>query len=538
MEMNLNSLQPIAESWSQSLTDLFKSDPGRAKRYIVEACGIRFDYSKHWINDNLKNHLISILIQCEFHKKRASFFSGELINHTEHLAALHPALRAGESDQYTCHGKSITQTILQARRRTYEFSEGVRQGRLRGFTKKRFTDVLNIGIGGSEIGPLLVSEALAPWIDGLRPHYISNLDGSDFQDTVGCLDPEKTLIVVVSKTFSTQETIHNATKAKMWLKKHLSSQAIPNHFVAVSADIQRAQKFGLDPDRIFEFWDWVGGRFSVWSSVGLSVMLAIGPERFNEFLQGANAMDQHFVKAPAGQNIPVIMAVLGILYRNGFGLQTHSVVPYDQRLAKLPAYLQQLEMESNGKYRNTRGERITYDTCPVIWGQSGTNAQHSFFQLLHQGTITSPTDFLLAAKAIDTDEKSHKLLSANCLSQIEVLSFGLDQDSIISNLINCGYSDSEARFQASHQSIPGNRPNSLFMYDQLTPKALGSLLTAYEHKVFTQGVLWDINSFDQWGVEHGKAICSKLHPALDSGDTSRFSKATQEAVAWLRSKQS
>ena len=529
-----DQINALANQWNQSLKDLFESDSERGSRFVTTGAGLRLDYSKHWIDQAVLEALIDILVNCDFVAKRDQLFGGEKVNVTEDRSVLHPALRAQANDVFHVNGVSIISDMLQARDRAYAFADQIRDGSLVGATGKKFTDVVNIGIGGSDLGPLMISEALKPLIDGPRPHYVSNVDGAHFHDTVSALDPETTLFLIASKTFTTQETMHNASKAQQWISEALGHGAIASHFAALSTNTHAVSAFGIPKERMFGFWDWVGGRYSVWSTIGLSLMIALGPGVFGRLLHGAREMDLHFRESPLSSNIPVIMALLGVWYRNGFGLQTLAVLPYEQRLHRFPAYLQQMEMESNGKRIDREGQAVAYDTCPVIWGEPGTNGQHAFFQLLHQGTLICPIDFILSANPFNTDSESHVLLNANCLAQSESLAFGKSHEQAYQEMVEQGMSAAQAGRLAPHRSFPGNRPSSTIMMTQLTPETLGALIAAYEHKVFTQGVLWNVNSYDQWGVELGKAQCNALRPSFDSGCASDFSSSTQEGVRWLR----
>ncbi|MGB0359688.1 MAG: glucose-6-phosphate isomerase [Litorivicinaceae bacterium] len=526
-------LSILSSQWNQSLKSLFESDPNRGARYVAEGAGLRFDYSKHWVDQTVLDALISMLDECDFDTVRQQLFGGKRINFTENRSVFHPALRAKSTDEFLIDGVSVVTDVLTARGHAYAFAEDVRAGTCQGASSKTFTDVVNIGIGGSDLGPLMVSEALKPWIDGPKPHYVSNVDGAHLHDVLGELEPETTLFLIASKTFTTQETMHNAAKAQQWIADALGADAIPHHFAALSTNEEAVQAFGIAPERMFGFWDWVGGRYSVWSTIGLSLMISLGPDVFDRLLSGAREMDHHFKEAPPEANIPVLMALLGVWYRNGFGLETLAVLPYEQRLHRFSAYLQQMEMESNGKRVDRDGEPVPYDTCPVIWGEPGTNGQHAFFQLLHQGTLICPVDFIMSANPVNTDLESHQLLNANCLAQSESLAFGKGFEEVYRDMVDQGFAESEAKRLAPHRTFPGNRPSSTIMIEQLTPESLGALIAAYEHKVFTQGVIWNINSYDQWGVELGKAQCNALRPSFISGDATAFSSSTQEILRWL-----
>ena len=529
----LANLSAMAHTFEPTLNQLFADDPIRAQRFCAEGAGIRLDYSKHWLTESVRDALVAGLEAVDFGTKRAALVNGDLLNLSEQRAVLHMALRGEAGDPFAQCGSPIMPSILSERSRCFEFAEAVRNGTLCGATGRAFTDVLSLGIGGSDLGPMMVAEALKPWIDGPRPHYVANIDGADLADTLAQLDPETTLCVVASKTFTTQETLHNAKKVKAWFSQALGTAAVGAHLAAVSTNVEAVRAFGIATERMFPFSDWVGGRYSVWSSIGLSLMISLGPDDFAEFLAGARAMDQHFLQTPLHENIPVLMALLGVWYRNGFGFESHAVIPYAQRLVHFPAYVQALEMESNGKRVSASGEVLDHHTSALVWGQIGTNGQHAFFQALHQGTLVSPIDFIVTAKPVDTDTASHRLLVANCLAQAEALAFGQSQPELRAEMQHQGLSGADIERLRSHRTFPGNRPSSLLMLSALTPKSLGALMAAYEHKVFTQGVYWGINSFDQWGVELGKARARTLAPMLGAGDIDGFSTSTQDAARWL-----
>jgi glucose-6-phosphate isomerase len=528
-----DQLSILSSHWNQSLRALFENDPSRGTRYVAEGAGLRLDYSKHWIDQSVLDALVNILDECGFYRLRYQLFDGEKINFTENRSVLHPALRAKSVDEFSIDSVSVVADVLSARGHGYAFAEEIRNGSVKGASGRAFTDVVNIGIGGSDLGPLMVSEALKPFLDGPKPHYVSNVDGAHLHDILKDLDPETTLFLVASKTFTTQETMHNAVKAKEWIINSLGVGGITHHFSALSTNTEAVRAFGIPDERMFSFWDWVGGRYSVWSTIGLSLMISLGPAVFDRLLDGAREMDHHFREASPETNIPVLMALLGIWYRNGFGLETLAVLPYEQRLHRFSAYLQQMEMESNGKRVDREGQPVVYETCPVIWGEPGTNGQHAFFQLLHQGTLICPIDFIMSANPVNTDTESHRLLNANCLAQSESLAFGKALNEVYQDMVDQGFSESNAKRLAPHRTFPGNRPSSTIMMKQLTPESLGALIAAYEHKVFTQGVIWNINSYDQWGVELGKEQCNALRPSFSSGDATGFSSSTQETLRWL-----
>jgi glucose-6-phosphate isomerase len=406
-------------------------------------------------------------------------------------------------------------------------------------TGGKVTDVVNIGIGGSDLGPAMVVRALSPYADGPRTHFVSNVDGADLSDTLAGLDPKTTMFIIASKTFTTAETMANAKSAQVWVRKAIGAKKAGAHFAALSTNLEATRAFGISDDRTFGFWDWVGGRYSVWSAIGLTVVLAIGPARFRAFLEGAHTVDLHFRQAPLERNIPVIMALLGIWYRNGWGFSTHAVLPYDNRLARFPAYLQQLDMESNGKHVDASGRLVQWQTGPVVWGEPGTNGQHAFYQLIHQGTDVIPCDFLLAARPHEKLGDHHVMLAANCLAQSEALMAGKTLEEASAELIAKGMDKTEAARLAPHKVFEGNRPSNTFIYRKLTPKTLGMLIALYEHKVFVQGVVWDINSFDQWGVELGKVLAVEIQPFLSGKKTpARKDSSTRGLVKTFMSLQS
>jgi glucose-6-phosphate isomerase len=434
-------------------------------------------------------------------------------------------------------GQDVMPDIFAMREKLYAFARGVRDGTLRGSTGKPFTDVVNIGIGGSDLGPAMAARALSPFAKkGLNTHFVSNVDGADLSDTLAKLDLATTLFIISSKTFTTQETMANAQSARARVAAVLGEKAVGDHFAAVSTKLDLVEKFGIKSDRVFGFWDWVGGRYSLWSSIGLALAIAIGPEHFDDFLRGGHEVNDHFCNAPLHENIPVLMGLIGIWYRNVWGFGSHAVIPYDQRLARFPAYLQQLDMESNGKSVTRDGAPVGMATAPVIWGEPGTNGQHAFFQMLHQGTDIIPVDFLIAAEPVAADEHHHQLLFANCLAQAEALMHGRSKHEVESILRKQGMRDAQVAALASHKVFAGNRPSSLFLYRRLDPRMLGRLVALYEHKVFVQSAVWDINAFDQWGVELGKELCNRLAPIVadDKADTSALDASTAGLIDYRR----
>jgi glucose-6-phosphate isomerase len=434
-------------------------------------------------------------------------------------------------------GRDVMPDIFATRDRLYAFAAQIRDGALRGATGKPFTDIVNIGIGGSDLGPAMAARALSPFgKPGLRAHFVSNVDGSDIADTLASLDLSTTLFIISSKTFSTQETMANAATARARVASALGEAAVGDHFAAVSTKLDLVAKFGIRDERVFGFWDWVGGRYSIWSSIGLALAIVIGPDNFDEFLRGGHEIDNHFESAPLHENIPVLMGLLGIWYRNVWGYGSHGVIPYDQRLARFPAYLQQLDMESNGKSVRRDGAPVGMATAPVIWGEPGTNGQHAFFQLLHQGTDIVPIDFLVAAEPVASDSHHHELLFANCLAQAEALMRGRSRQEVDGILAKQGLSHEAVAELAPHKVFPGSRPSSLFLYRRLDPRMLGRLVALYEHKVFVQSAIWDINAFDQWGVELGKELANRLAPIVadDSASTQGLDASTAGLIAYRR----
>ncbi len=519
-------IKSLSGSFQPDLREFFAQDANRGHRFSVSAGGLLFDYSKHWVTEPVVVALTDALREAGWEAAVKRLTSGEPVNVTENRAALHMALRAKPEDHPLISADAIQQADAE-RARCAAFAKAIRSGARVGATGLVFTDVVNIGIGGSDLGPLMVAEALSPWVDGPRAHFISNLDGAHAADVMKRLSPETTLVLVASKSFTTQETLHNASKLKDWIVDALGESAVADHFAALSSRPDQALAFGIPESSVFGFADWVGGRFSVWSSIGLVLMIALGPRVFERLLAGARDMDQHFLEAPLTENIPVLMGLLGVWYRCGFGCQSHAILPYAQRLAHFPAYLQQLEMESNGKRVSLDGSPVTSPTAPIIWGAVGTNGQHAFHQLLHQGTVIVPADFIVTANPVDTDLATHRMLNDHALAQAEVLAFGQTEAESVAV-----YGESASHL-ASHRACPGNRPSSLWLLPELNPESLGALMAAYEHKVFVQSVCWGINAFDQWGVELGKTMAAQLA----AGDESVGSSSTQAARQWLKKHQ-
>ncbi|MCW2274040.1 glucose-6-phosphate isomerase [Rhodoblastus acidophilus] len=495
--------------------DLFAEDPRRFQDFSAGLDDLLYDYSKNRLTRATLHHLFDLARACQLEKRRDALFGGEKVNVTEKRAALHMALRNFSGHAIHVDGKDVMPDVLAERAKFLAFAEAIRSGRFAGATGERFTDVVNIGIGGSDLGPAMAARALSPYAaPGLRAHFVSNVDGSDIADTLKQLDPARTLFIVSSKTFTTQETLKNAQSARHWLVTALGEAAVASHFAAVSTRLDKVAAFGILPDRVFGFWDWVGGRYSMWSAIGLSLAVLIGPNHFEDFLRGGFDVDEHFRTAPLAENIPVLMGLIGVWHRNVWGFPAQAVIPYDQRLARFPAYLQQLDMESNGKGVQLNGDAVTQATGPIIFGEPGTNGQHAFFQLLHQGTETTPVDFIVAAEPNEADPEHHVLLFANCIAQSEALMRGRSLEEVQEILRAQGLSEAEIGALAPHKVFSGDRPSSTLLYRKLTPRTLGRLVALYEHKVFVQSVIWNINPFDQWGVELGKELCNRLAPLV------------------------
>ncbi|HEV8260166.1 MAG TPA: glucose-6-phosphate isomerase [Burkholderiales bacterium] len=505
------------------IADLFAQDPARAQEFSIAACGLLLDYSKHPLSRQTRRLLVTLAEDTSLPAQITAMFEGKRINVTEKRAVLHTALRNRSGRPVLLDGKDVMPEVRAVLSRMRDFSEGVRRGIVRGYTGLPFTDVVNIGIGGSDLGPLMVCSALRPYgSPDLRVHFVSNVDGAHLAATLSGLDAETTLFVVSSKTFTTQETLTNARSAREWLLTRLHASgateaAIQQHFAAVSTNLEATSKFGIVPERVFGFWDWVGGRYSVWSAIGLPIALAAGFDRFDELLVGAYEMDEHFRTAPLEHNMPAIAALTGVWHINFLGHPTHAVLPYAQDLAHFPAYLQQLDMESNGKRVDRSGATVEYVTGPVIWGAPGTNGQHAFFQHLHQGTRVTPADFIVAANGADRLPEHHDILLANCIAQSEALLRGKNADEARAELKARGIEADEAERLVPHRTFPGNRPSNTIVLRQLDPRSLGALIALYEHKVFAQGAIWNINSFDQWGVELGKQLANAVLEDLKAG---------------------
>ncbi|OGR63148.1 MAG: glucose-6-phosphate isomerase [Elusimicrobia bacterium GWB2_63_22] len=492
------------------LRELFAADPKRGEKFAVEAAGIYFDYSKHRVTSGTVNHLCDLAEASGLRGRIEAMFTGEKINLTEGRAVLHTALRTPKGATVTVDGENVVPHVHAVLEKMEKFSEKVRTGEWKGHTGKAIRNIVNIGIGGSDLGPVMAYEALKSYSQrGLTFRFVSNVDGADFAEAVLDLDPAETLVIVASKTFTTQETMTNAETARDWALKALKDRAaIAKHFVAVSTNAARVSEFGIDTANMFGFWDWVGGRYSMFSAIGLSTMIAIGPKHFREMLAGAHEMDEHYRTAPFEENIPALMGLLGIWNNNFLGAQAIAVLPYEQYLKRFPAYLQQLTMESNGKRVTLDGRAVDYQTSQIYWGEPGTNGQHSFYQLIHQGTKLIPCDFIAFSKTAHALGRHHDLLMANVFAQAEALAFGKTADELKKE----GVKD----WLVPHKTFEGNRPSTTMLLDELTPEALGRLVALYEHSVFTQGAVWQIGPFDQWGVELGKALAGRIAPELEA----------------------
>jgi glucose-6-phosphate isomerase len=490
------------------LRALFAEDSARGERLAVEAVGLYLDYSKHRVTDETLRLLLRLAEAAGLRARIDAMFRGEKINTTEGRAVLHVALRAPRGQRILVDGKDVVPDVHAVLDKMADFANRVRSGAWKGYTGKRIRNVINIGIGGSDLGPVMAYEALRHYSQrDMTFRFVSNVDSTDFVEATRDLDPAETLFIDCSKTFTTLETMTNAHSARAWSLAALRDEkAVAKHFVAVSTNAAEVAKFGIDPDNMFGFWDWVGGRYSMDSAVGLSTMIAVGPENFRAMLAGFHAMDEHFRTAPFAQNLPVVMGLLNVWYRNFFGTQTVAVLPYEQYLKRFPAYLQQLTMESNGKHVTLDGARVDYDTGPVFWGEPGTNGQHSFYQLIHQGTTLIPCDFIGFGQTLNPLGEHHDVLMANVFAQTEALAFGKTAEEV--------KADGVPDFQIPHRTFEGNRPSTTILAERLTPEALGKLVALYEHSVFTQGTIWNINSFDQWGVELGKVLANRIAPEL------------------------
>jgi glucose-6-phosphate isomerase len=501
---------------NRRVVDLFRQDPERFSRFSVTFENMLVDYSKNIMTKETFRLLLGLARECKLKEAIEKMFIGDAINETEKRAVLHVALRNRSNTPIHVNGSDVMTEVNVVLGQMKKFSDAVLSGEKKGYTGKKITDIVNIGIGGSDLGPVMVTEALRPyWKAHLRPHFVSNIDGTHIAETLQRVSPETTLFIIASKTFTTQETMTNALTARKWFLDSAKSESlVKHHFVAISTNEAEVKKFGIDPENMFRFWDWVGGRYSLWSAIGLSIACTIGFENFVELLEGAHAMDIHFRETSFEENIPVILALIGVWYNNFFGAQTEAILPYDQYLHRFPAYFQQGNMESNGKFVGRSGREVNYQTGPVIWGEPGTNGQHAFYQLIHQGTKLIPCDFIAPAISHNPIGEHHKILLSNFFAQTEALMKGKTEQEVFEELRVSGVSEEEMMRLVPFRVFKGNRPTNSILVKKVTPRTLGSLIAMYEHKIFVQGVIWNIFSFDQWGVELGKQLAKRILPEL------------------------
>ena len=515
------------------MRDMFANDKDRFDKYSLSLNDILYDFSKNRINDETIELLYQLARDVNLPDWIKKMFNGEDINHTEHRAVLHTALRNNGSVPILVDGQNVLPEIHEEREKVKQLAEKIRTRQWRGVTNQAITDIVNIGIGGSHLGPLMVTEALKSHsLHDINIHFVSNIDENHINDTLEYLDPETTFFIIASKTFTTQDTMMNAETARQWyMQKIGSDEYISRHFSAVTSNVVLAKEFGIDETNIFKMWDWVGGRYSLWSAIGLSIVIAIGSEQFDDLLEGANEVDQHFKTAPLEENIPVMMALLGVWYNNFFDAQSMAILPYDQHLHRFPAYLQQADMESNGKYVDREGIDVDYTTGPIIFGEIGIAGQHAFFQLLHQGTKLVPADILAPVYSFRCIARHHRALMSNVFAQTEALMKGKTEEQAYSELKSDGLSDNDIKQLLPYKIFPGNRPTSTLLFDTLDPKTLGSIIALYEHKIFVQGIIWNINSFDQWGVELGKQLATSiLHELNDAKEITAHDSSTNGLI--------
>lgn len=537
--MALAQINPtITEAWAKltqhhaqikntSLKEIFANDSQRAEKFHIKWQDFLVDYSKNILNQETINLLLDLAKEVQLQEAIAQYFDGDAINQTENRAVLHTALRAPENQLVLVDGENVMPKVFAVKNKIKAFSNEVISGERKGFTGKPFTDVVNIGIGGSDLGPAMVVEALQFYKNHLNVHFVSNVDGDHVNEIIKKLNPETTLFVIASKTFTTQETLSNAETIRAWFLQSAKQEDVAKHFVAVSTNIQKVTEFGINPDNIFPMWDWVGGRFSLWSAVGLSISLAVGFEHFDELLAGAHDMDNHFKNESFDKNIPVILALLTIWYNNFFGAESEALIPYTQYLQKLAPYLQQGIMESNGKSVGRDGKPVNYQTGTIIWGEPGTNSQHAFFQLIHQGTKLIPTDFIGFVKPLYGNDDHHNKLMSNFFAQTEALLNGKTESQVRAEFEKQNITGAKADYLLPFKVFTGNKPTNTILIDKLTPKSLGSLIALYEHKIFVQGIIWNIFSYDQWGVELGKQLANSILDEIQSGNVKNHDNSTQ-----------
>ncbi|MFC4741073.1 glucose-6-phosphate isomerase [Flavobacterium ponti] len=536
--MSLQNINPsTTEAWQKlrnhfydmqanSIKEMFANDSQRVEKFNIKWEDFLVDFSKNNITEQTMDLLVELANEVELKKAIESYFSGENINQTEDRAVLHTALRANENDEVLFEGKNVIPEVFQVKAKIKEFSNQVISGNKRGFTNKAFTDIVNIGIGGSDLGPAMVTEALQFYSNHLNVHFVSNVDGDHVMETIKKLNPETTLFVIVSKTFTTQETLSNAETIREWFLKSAKQEDVAKHFVAVSTNIEKVTSFGINSENIFPMWDWVGGRFSLWSAVGLSISLAVGFDNFNALLKGANKMDTHFKETSFDKNIPVVLALISVWYNNFFGAETEALIPYTQYLQKLAPYLQQGIMESNGKSVGRDGNPVNYQTGTIIWGEPGTNSQHAFFQLIHQGTKLIPTDFIGYKESLYGNKDHHDKLMSNFFAQTEALLMGKSESQVKAEFDKQGISKVKAEFLLPFKVFRGDKPTNTLLIDKLTPESLGSLIALYEHKIFVQGIIWNIFSYDQWGVELGKQLANSILDEINAKSINQHDSST------------
>ncbi|MEH6703879.1 MULTISPECIES: glucose-6-phosphate isomerase [Galbibacter] len=517
-----------------SVKNLFTQDPKRAEKYTIQWNDFYVDYSKNRIDETTISLLLELANEVKLKEAIEKCFTGDLINETEGRAVLHTALRAKANEEIFVDGENVVPEVYQVKEKIKTFTEKIISGEKKGHTGKAFTDVVNIGIGGSDLGPAMVTEALQYYKNHLNVHFVSNVDGDHVHETIKKLNPETTLFVIVSKTFTTQETLSNATTIKKWFLESATQKDVATHFVAVSTNLEKIDEFGIDPDNVFPMKDWVGGRFSLWSAVGLSIALAVGFDNFDKLLGGAQAMDDHFRETPFEKNIPVILALLSVWYNNFYGAESEALIPYSQYLHRLSAYLQQGTMESNGKSVDRAGSPVDYQTGTIIWGEPGTNSQHAFFQLIHQGTKLIPADFIGFIESLHGDKDHHDKLMANYFAQTEALLNGKTEVEVNEELKAKNLSEKESKKLLPFKVFEGNKPTNSILIDKLTPQALGEIIAMYEHKIFVQGVIWNIFSFDQWGVELGKQLASTILTDIKSEKISNHDSSTLNLLRFYK----
>ncbi len=515
---------------NEHMRDMFRKDEDRAEKFSIEWEDFYVDYSKNRITEETQKLLLKLADECNLKDAINSYFSGASINQTEDRPVLHTALRADKDSEVNVKGENVLPEVEKVKAKIKEFSFEIISGAKKGYTGKAFTDVVNIGIGGSDLGPDMVTESLKFYKNHLNLHFISNVDGDHVYETIKDLNPETTLFVVVSKTFTTMETLSNATTVREWFLKSVPEEEVSKHFVAVSTNLEKVKAFGINPENIFPMWDWVGGRFSLWSAVGLSICLAIGYENFAALLQGARKMDDHFRNTEFEENLPVQLALISIWYNNFFKAESEAIIPYAQYLNKFPSYLQQAIMESNGKSVDRNGDKVDYETGTIIWGEPGTNSQHAFFQLIHQGTKLIPADFIGFKKSLFQDKAHHDKLMANYFAQTEALLNGKNEDEVVDELKFKKFKEEEIERIKAFKVFEGNKPTNTILVDKLTPESMGKLIAMYEHKIFVQGIIWNIFSYDQWGVELGKQLATKILTEFDNGSFEDHDSSTKKLL--------